>query len=235
MRRLLPTIILLVLAHGPASSEPLLEVPDRGFDFGDAPQKATLVHRFWFKSVGTDTVRIHDIKTGCDCAVPSLEKKWIAPNDSMEVTLYWDISKYQGSIARTPRVFSNAGQDPVKLRLSATASIAPGSARPLTVNPYKFELAKSSRKVIDSLSFLLANHSERDISIRLVSRPVEECELVLPDKIDALGSATGYILVKSEFRDKEFKASVTLLISDGDNRDAQRLTVPIRRKFYGVN
>lgn len=234
MRKLFLAVILLVLVSGLAYSQPRLEVSVSNFDFGDAPRKGTLVHHFWFKSVGTDTVRIHDIKTGCDCAVTSLERNWIAPSDSMKIALYWDISKYRGEIVRTPRVFTNASPDPLRLQLSANALLSPDSIRPVTVKPYIFELAKSSRMVIDSMSFLIVNHSDRDLAVSLVSPPVEECDLVLPDSIGALAGSTGYITVKPEFTDTEFKTSITLLISDGNDRNDKRITIPIRRKFYGV-
>lgn len=231
MKKLLIAIILVATTAAVSYSQPRLVVPVPDFDFGYAPQNATLVHHYWFKSMGTDTLIINEIKTGCACAVMPLEKNWIAPGDSMKVSIYWDIKRILGEIDRVPRVFTNASPDPLPLHLTGRALPWPDSARPVSVKPYKFELAKSSRKDIDSMSFTLTNHSNQALSVKLISPPVEECELILPDSVGALSTSTGHVKVKPEFADSEFKESITLLISDRDN---SHITIPIRRKFYGV-
>jgi len=229
MKILLITAILVGLCAVLSYSQPRLEIPVNNFNFGYVPQNSTVVRKFWFKSTGTDTLQIKDIKTGCACAVMPLEKNWIAPGDSMRVSIFWAIKRNMGAIARSPRIFTNASPDPLRLHLQGTALLFPDSARPVSVKPYKFELAKSSHTEIDSLSFTLVNRSDHDLSVSLVSSPPDECELFVPDSVGALSSSTGYIKVKPEFADSEFKTSITLLLSD---RKSTRLTIPIRRKFY---
>jgi len=229
MKKLLISAILLEFGAVLSYSQPRLEVPVNNFNFGYIPQNSTVVRPFWFKSTGTDTLQIKDIKTGCACAVMPLEKNWIAPGDSMRVSIFWIIKRNIGVIARSPRIYTNASPDPLRLHLQGTALLFPDSARPISVKPYKFELAKTSHAEIDSLSFILVNHSDYDLSISLVSIPPDECELFVPDSVSALSSSTGYIKVRPEFADSEFKTSITLLLSD---RKLTRLTIPIRRKFY---
>jgi hypothetical protein len=229
MAKILLTTLMMTLAWMSCYSQPRLEIVDDYFNFGYTPQNSTLVYRFWFKSVGTDTVVINDIKTGCSCAVMPLEKDRIAPGDSMRVGFFWDIKKNLGPTGRTVRVFTNAAQDPLRLHLDAEVQLSLDSARPVSVKPFRCELAKSSRAVIDSMSFTLTNHTNQDLSVALVSPFPDECELVLPDSIKALSSDNGYVKVKPEFADIEFETSMTLLFSD---QQANRLTVPIRRKFY---
>ncbi len=229
MMKILLTTLMMTLAWMSSYSQPRLEIVDTDFDFGYTPQHTTLVHRFWFKSAGTDTVVINDIKTGCACAVMPLEKDRIPPGDSMRVGIFWDIKNNLGPTGRTVRVFTNAGQDPLRLHLDALVHLYPDSARPVSVKPYRSELAKSSQAVIDSVIFTLTNHANQDLSVALVSSFSDECEIVLPDSIKALSSDNGYVKVKPEFADTEFETSITLLFSD---QQASRLTVPIRRKFY---
>ena len=58
---------------------------------------------------------------------------------------------------------------------------------------------------------------------------VQECDYYLPDTIPAGQTVRGFIKVKAEYTDIEFKASMTIqAIGDGDSR----ISIPIRRKFY---
>lgn len=231
MKKLLIVAVIIVLTGANSQSQPRLVVLSPTFDFGSLPQNTTLVHRFWFKSAGTDTLRITEIKTGCACAVMPLEKDWIAPGDSMEVGIHWETGKSLGPINRFPRVFTNAGPDPLKLHLKGMVVSYPDSLRPISVKPYRFELAKSSRKDIDSLSFVLINHSTQDLAISLISTPPEEVEVVFPDSVRALSNSSGYVRLKPGFADLEFQTSLTLLVSDQRNT---HITIPVRRKFYIV-
>jgi len=149
----------------------------------------------------------------------------------MEVSIHWDLKRSLGGVVRFPRVFTNVEPDPIKLQLTGTVLAYPDSARPVSIRPYRFELSRSSRKDIDSLTFTLTNHSRQDLAIKLISARPEEYELILPDSAHALSSSTGYVKLKPEFVDSEFQTSLTLLISDQGNT---HLTIPVRRKFYTV-
>ena len=52
------------LAAAPVSAEPNLTIPESIFDFGFAPQKSKLSHRFWLKSTGTDSLIIDKVVPG---------------------------------------------------------------------------------------------------------------------------------------------------------------------------
>jgi len=231
MKKLLIVVVLVLTAGARSHSQPRLVATAPEFDFGYTPQNVKLVHHFWFKSAGTDTLRINDIKTGCACALMPLERDWLAPGDSMKVSIHWNIKRNLGRIDRYPRVFTNAGPDPVRLHLKGTVIPYPDSARPVSPKPFRFLLARSSLKDIDSLSFTLTNHSSQDLAVSLASVPPEEVELVLPVSVRALASSTGYVKLKPEFADSEFQTSITLLMSDQGHT---HITIPIGRKFYGV-
>jgi hypothetical protein len=103
------------------------------------------------------------------------------------------------------------------------------AARPISVKPYKLEVARTSSLSLDSMSFTLTNHSQQDLFIKVVSFEIEQCELMLPEEIKAGADATGWVKVKPQFMDMEFTTSVTMQFSD---KDETRITLPIRRKFY---
>ena len=231
MKKLLIAVIFVLTTGTLSYPQPRLEVTAPEFDFGYTPQNIKLVHHFWFKSVGTDTLLINEIKTGCACAVMPLERDRLAPGDSMKVSIHWNIKRNLGRIDRYPRVFTNAGPDPVRLHLKGTVIPYLDSVRPVSPKPFRFLLARSPHKDIDSLKFTLTNHSSQDLAVSLASVPPEEVELILPDSVEALTSSTGYVKLRPEFADSEFQTSITLLMSDQGHT---HITIPIGRKFYGV-
>ena len=93
-------LLAILLSWSGLVAQPKLEVPGREFDFGSIPHSSTVVQQFWFKSVGTDTVKIERIRTGCDCATFSLERDWLAPGDSMKVSFHWESQRRVGPMVR---------------------------------------------------------------------------------------------------------------------------------------
>lgn len=231
MRKPVFLILVLVAVVGSnALSQPALEIPNNEFEFGLVPQKATATHYFWFKSVGTDTVKILTIKTGCSCATMPLEREWIAPGDSMLVGMFWDTQRRTGKMGRYPKVFTNAGPDPYRLSLTGEAQhTLDGESRPIAVRPFKWELSRIREKSIDSVAFVLRNNRENDLVPEILSFPVNECEIFIPDTLKALTDNHGYVKVRDEFSDSEFVRSITFRLND---KDETIYTIPIRRKVY---
>jgi len=229
-RTILLTLVLAAVLGGNALSQPSLEIPDNEFEFGLVPQKSTATHYFWFKSVGTDTLKIHKIKTGCSCATMPLAQDWIAPGDSLLVGMFWDTQRRFGKMGRYPKVFTNAGPDPYQIRLTGEGQhTLDGESRPIAVRPFKWELSRVHEKSIDSVAFVLHNNRESDLALEILSFPVDECEIFLPDTLKALSDNHGYVKVLSEFSDSEFVRSVTFRLND---KDKTIYTIPIRRKVY---
>lgn len=231
MKNILIILAVTLVAATNVCSQPQLACSTPMYDFGYTPQRTHLVHSFWFKSIGTDTVVIEDIKTGCACAVMPLERNDIAPGDSMKVSIHWDIEKHRGGINRIARIFTNGGPDPLRLHLKGTVLMYPDSIRPISSTPYRFLFAKSERKDIDSLSFVFTNHSKYDLTVSLISELPEQCLMYIPDSIRANTQDTGWVKLKPEYADTEFKTSITLLVSD---KPKTHFTIPVERKFYLV-
>ena len=229
----LTTVMVIAFLSLAASllAQPRFEIASNRFSFGMVPQNSTVANYFWFKSTGLDTVRIGEIKTGCDCAHMPLPKAWIAPGDSMLVGFFWETEHKIGSTGRYPYIYWSEHEDPARLFLTADISLAPDSSRPLSIKPFKAELSKLGTKSIDSVGITFTNRSETPIVLKAVSVLTDEYTFIYPDTVPAEGSANGYVKLNPAFADKEFTGSVTFeyAASAAENK---RFTIPIRRKMY---
>jgi hypothetical protein len=224
-------LLLLVLAGG-LMAQPKIEIPFNKFEFGMAPQNSTLVHYFWFKNPGTDTLRVTDIVTGCDCTTMPLSQKWIAPGDSLHVALFWQTELKNGNAGRYPYIYTNAGQDPARITLTALVLPSLDSIRPVSIKPYKMELSKLPTMSVDSIGFVLTNQLATNVALKIITPPVEECDVYIPDSIPAGSQSRGYVKIKPEYRDLQFERSFTMMVTAA-KEPTVRITIPIHRKVFG--
>ncbi|MCH7946833.1 MAG: DUF1573 domain-containing protein [candidate division Zixibacteria bacterium] len=231
MRRitlLIITVILVLSAN--AFSQPKLESSGQKFDFGLTTQNSVIIYSFWLKSTGTDTVTISDIKTGCSCAISTLESDKIAPGDSSYLTISWNTEQATGPIKRYPLIYSNGSAKPLRISLKANVLLSLDSSYSGSIWPFKFEMSRIREMSIDSLEFRIINATDQDFYPVMLSELPAECIIFLPETVPAGGSAFGYAKILPEFVDKEFKTSFTVDFKHGSGN---YLTIPIRRKFYG--
>ena len=226
--RLFLVWLILITA---TTAQPILDVPDKIFDFGQLPHSSTVVQQFWFKSVGTDTVKIERIRTGCDCATFDMEQDWLAPGDSMKVGFYWDSKRRVGQITRRPTIYSNIEGDPLQLEFVGVCATHPDKYYPVSIKPFKFEFSKLPALSVDSIAFTLTNQSDSNYTLEVVSYPFEECFYSLPEAIGAHQEATGYVKVNPVYGDTEFRRSLTVQLVD-ETGGKKRFSVPINRKIF---
>jgi len=229
MKSMFVVILMMMLTGSGVWSKPILEISSKLHDFGMLPKNSVLFHVFQLKSTGTDTVRIDEIKTGCACAISKMKQDWIAPGDSLDMEISWNIHGFRSSLFRSIRIFYNGNPDPVRVSLKGMVVEHPDSLRPLSISPYRFELASTPLKNIDSVAFKITNYDDHDLKLQSTSPKLEQCVLVLPSTVPAKSSATGYIRLNPEYDSLEFETSVTIVADDFKHT---KLTVPIRRKFY---
>ena len=232
MKNTLLSILVVVALYGVASAGSSLRVSNSHYDFGWMPYNSTVVHYFWFKSVGNDTLHIDPVNTRSDVARMPLEQTWLAPGDSMKVAAYWDTgSKGQAVERRMIVVTDSYVDDPQELLLKGIAVVKPDSLRPVLILPYKLEFSRLGAMSIDSISFVMTNYSDRDFELELVSVLPDEVEIFIPDSLGAREEKTGYVKVIPSFQNSEFLTSITIQLTNATNYQ-KRITIPIRRKIY---
>ncbi len=219
----------IIFAAMPILSQPALEIVDSKYNFGLIPNNATISQGFWFKSVGDDTLKILEIKTGCTCAIMPLPQDYILPGDSMKVYFQWNVGKRVYKIGRYPYVFTNAKDDAYRMSITGEVHKKLDEITPVSLTPYKCELSRINDKSIDQLEYTLTNRTDTELLVKIVSSSFDDCTITVPETIPANGKAVGMIKINKEFLDKEFKGSITIEFNDKENT---RMTIPYRRKIY---
>ena len=64
IKTLLTAIATIVCLSAVAFAVPRMTMPETVFDFGYAPQNATISHKFWIISTGEDTLKILKVVPG---------------------------------------------------------------------------------------------------------------------------------------------------------------------------
>ncbi|KAA3634181.1 MAG: DUF1573 domain-containing protein [Calditrichaeota bacterium] len=222
-------IIIICLCSTSLLAGPKLEISEQRFDFGAIPANSIVYKHFWFKSTGTDTLIINNIKTGCACALMETVKDTLPPGDSVKVGIEWKIGNKIFSVGRYPYIFTNASSDPYRIYLTGEAYKTLDKLQPVSLVPYKFELSKYKDDSVDEMKFTLTNHSDRSVQFKIVTELPKECEIKLPESIEPGSKGVGTVKVKKEYLDSEFTTSVTIV--SVDNPDT-KITIPIRRKIF---
>ncbi|GGH02453.1 hypothetical protein GCM10011416_21490 [Polaribacter pacificus] len=95
---------------------PVFKFDKELINYGKVDYKSEGKRVFTFKNVGTEPIIITDIKTSCDCTVPSKPDKPIMPNEKGSIEVVYDTSK-SGGFSKVITIFSNAKNGRVMLRI----------------------------------------------------------------------------------------------------------------------
>ncbi|MCG3120499.1 MAG: hypothetical protein ALAOOOJD_03240 [bacterium] len=90
---------------------PKIKFVETNFDFGKAAQNTAVKHVFKFKNVGTDTLKIAQVKTSCGCTAAE-SSKIIAPQKDGQIEVTYNTGAQMGEVSKTVYVFSNDVEAP---------------------------------------------------------------------------------------------------------------------------
>ncbi len=90
---------------------PKIQFAETSFDFGTAAQNTAVKHLFKFKNVGTDTLKITQVKTSCGCTAAE-SSKIIAPQKDGQIEVTYNTGTNIGKVSKTVYVFSNDAEAP---------------------------------------------------------------------------------------------------------------------------
>jgi hypothetical protein len=90
---------------------PKIQFAETSYDFGTAAQNTAVKHLFKFKNVGTDTLKITQVKTSCGCTAAE-SSKIIAPQKDGQIEVTYNTGTNVGKVSKTVYVFSNDVEAP---------------------------------------------------------------------------------------------------------------------------
>jgi hypothetical protein len=95
----------------------VIEFDKEVHDFGQIVSGERVSYAFRFTNKGTEPLLITGIKSGCGCTVGEYPREPILPKKSGRVQVVFNSSGRRGFQAEIVRVFSNAGEEVITLRI----------------------------------------------------------------------------------------------------------------------
>jgi hypothetical protein len=89
-----------------------MQFAETSHDFGTAVQGMRVKHIFKFKNVGTDTLKIEQVKTSCGCTAAWEGSKVIAPQKDGMIEVELNTASKLGETSTTVYVVSNDVESP---------------------------------------------------------------------------------------------------------------------------
>jgi hypothetical protein len=230
MRRLVVlTLAALVVVAGSLCAQqkgPRLLIVQPTFNYGFVPDSSKVAHTYWINNLGTDSLKVFNVKVTCGCTKASVDKGVVAVNDSMPLEIVFDNLNRLKKQSRMAAILSN---DPVRSRyeigFDCYSYIADEATGPISVIKNK-RLRLTTADLGKDVVVTIKNVSKEPLEAKLIAHPSELVSVELPKGVLAPG-AKGDVLVrvKSEIENKNQLKSFTFEMSD---KAKSRYSIPIR-------
>ncbi len=148
-------------------------VPD--IDLGDSFQGQKIQHVITIENVGTDTLRISEVKAQCGCTATLMSEKTIAPQGSAKLNFTFDTHNYNGKVTKQIYVSSNDTSTP-KLTVNFTANVI----QVLSLTPAFFSFDNAKLDSTYTKTMTISNPSQKQsIKITGVEPKMEDLKVTL--------------------------------------------------------
>lgn len=100
------------------------------YDFGTVTQGTAVKHIFKFKNVGTDTLKITQVRSSCGCTAAE-SSKIIPPQKDGQIEVHFNTDSQMGKVSKTVYIFSNDVEAPQRsVSIHGTVEAAKTTATP---------------------------------------------------------------------------------------------------------
>jgi hypothetical protein len=230
MRRFIVlTLVALLVAVGSLCAQqrgPRILVVQPAFDYGFVPDSSKVAHTYWLNNIGTDSLKVFNVKVTCGCTKASIDRGVVAVNDSMPVEVVFDNLNRLKEQARAATVLSN---DPVNSKYEVTFSCfvytTGEPTGPVTITKNK-RLRLTTLDQGKDIAVTIKNISKEPLKAKLIAYPSELISVAMPQGALAPGTKGDILVhVNSEIKNKNQLRSFTFEMSDAAK---SRYTIPIR-------
>jgi len=150
----------------------------------------------------------------------------LAVGDSTLLEIIFSTKKYKKLMKKSPRITTNEGPPDKKVNIQVIVVEHPDSTYPVIIEPYKVDLSQFSDKKVDQREFEIANVSDEQLDLTLISAPLNLMEIDLPKSIGPGETAKGKVVLKDEALEQSFDKSFTFQL---DDENKTRFSVPVKR------
>ena len=201
-------------------------IPEIVWEFGRIPEGSVVSHVYWIKNIGTDTLKITEVKTTCGCTKAPLNKKVIASNDSTEVELIFSAGRYEGEVVKSASITSNdTALGKVKIYFSGKLVLNFNRTFPITISPSRIDFSSQEEGTDTKRKLRIKNVSPVEITVAVLDYPRDLIKFNYSQIVIKSGNIQELdIDLKGEKEGTKFKKSITLEV-DGDKEP--RFTVPL--------
>ncbi|HUL45180.1 MAG TPA: DUF1573 domain-containing protein [Bacteroidota bacterium] len=121
-RKILPFCLLFLLVTAGFAQPKLKVLPEAIFDIGDYYQGQRAEKKLSVKNVGTDTLRISDVRAQCGCTATMMTDKILGPGKEGTLSITFDTHAYDGKVTKQVYITSNDASSP-KTTIQFTANV----------------------------------------------------------------------------------------------------------------
>ncbi|MFW6100393.1 MAG: DUF1573 domain-containing protein [Bacteroidota bacterium] len=99
-----------------AGSKPVIQFENTTHDYGEIEYKGDGTCSFTFENAGEEPLLLTKVKASCGCTTPSWPKEPIKQGETDTIKVKYN-TRIKGNFSKSIRVYSNAENSPVLLRL----------------------------------------------------------------------------------------------------------------------
>lgn len=171
MRRVLLLLCFIGLLAANTHAQARLGLDKEIHDFGTLRQSADGVCMFTLTNLGTDTLKITDVKPECGCTASELNKFTLAPGENTTLKLTYSTSNAYGGFEKRVAIYTNT--NPAVKSISIKGTVAVKTTFPTQAERTSELLVNKSELLADTiddrtkmeLSVIIYNDSEFDRQI----------------------------------------------------------------------
>lgn len=223
-------LIFLSLPIAADSGGAKIFMPEIVWEFGRIPEGSVVSHVYRIKNIGTDTLKITEVKTNCGCAKAPLSKWAVASGDSAEIEFIFAAGMYEGEEVKSASISSNdTSLSQVRIYLSGKLVMNLAHTLPVTVSPYRVDFGNPEEGNDNKRKLQIRNISPAEITVDILDYPKDWVELDYSRMVIKSGDMQDLdITLKDDKNGTGFHKSVTLEIN---GEKEFRFTIPLLKKI----
>lgn len=216
MRHTIISLAVFVLFTSFAISQPKLEIEGGNtYNWGKVNYKnSPLNAKIKLKNVGTELLKISEVKPGCGCTTAPLDKYDIAPGDFATLSVSLNISTYSGETVKSIRISSNDPQNG-----DTYLFIKADVFRPVVVSPSNY-LGRSTITIgkQEEFNFSLKNQTDKSIKVTSVEIMPKDaiCDIKVGDVLPSNQDKKYVVKYTAKKDDQRLNGSLKIKTNDDD-------------------